>query len=70
MAEHQFQLGWIGGEILNLPPLIQQLDQKLEGLPDQTLTVILIVLGLFAIMVALYARPVFKAALAAWFIAP
>lgn len=53
-----------------LPPLIQQLDAKLEGLPNQVLTVLLIVLGLFAIMVAVAAPPTFKAVLAAWFIAP
>ena len=53
-----------------LPPLIEQLDKKLEGLPDQALTVILLLLAAFAVFVAFYGRPVFKAALAAWFIAP
>lgn len=55
---------------MNLPPVIKQLDQKLQGLPDQTLSVILILLGIFAIVVAIKGRPVYKAALAAWFIAP
>lgn len=53
-----------------LPPIIQQLDKKLEGYPDQTLTVILIALGLFAFAVAIKGTPTLKAALAAWFIAP
>ena len=55
---------------MGLPPFIKQLDDRLKGLPDSTLTVILIALGLFAIAVAIKGRPVFKAALAAWFIAP
>lgn len=55
---------------MELPPIIKQLDKKLEGLPDKTLTVILIALGLFAIIVAIKGRPVSKAILAAWFIAP
>ena len=55
---------------MNLPPIIQQLDRRLEGLPDQTLSCILVILGLLAIVIGLWGRPVYKAALAAWFIAP
>lgn len=53
-----------------LPPFIKQLDDKLKGLPDSTLTIILIAIGFIAIAVALKGRPVVKAAFAAWFIAP
>lgn len=55
---------------MQLPPLIKQLDESLQGLPDRLLTIILVGLGLLAIIVGLSAKPVFKAALAAWFIAP
>lgn len=53
-----------------LPPLIKELDQQLEGLPDVALSWLLIGIAIFAVIVALYGRPVLKAALAAWFIAP
>lgn len=53
-----------------LPPIIRQLDKKLEGLPDQTLTALLIALGLFAFFVAAKGTPTVKAALVAWFVAP
>jgi hypothetical protein len=55
---------------MQLPPFIKELDEKLEGLPDDILSVILIALGLLAIGTAIWGRPTFKALLAAWFIAP
>lgn len=55
---------------MRLPPLINELNQKLAGFPDQTLTLVLLALAGFAIWIALTGSAVEKAALAAWFIAP
>jgi hypothetical protein len=55
---------------MQLPPFIKQIDDKISGWPDNVLTIVLIGLGVFAIVVALKGRPTYKAALAAWFIAP
>lgn len=56
--------------MMHLPPIIQELDRRLQGLPDSTLTVLLLAISVFGIIVALKGRAVYKAALAAWFIAP
>lgn len=55
---------------MSLPPFIKELDEKLEGLPDTLLSVILVSLGLFAIGVAIWGRPTLKALVAAWYLAP
>lgn len=51
-------------------PLVKKLNEKLEGLPDNILTVMLIALALFALGTAIWGKPAQKALLAAWFIAP
>jgi lysylphosphatidylglycerol synthetase-like protein (DUF2156 family) len=53
-----------------LPPLIAQLNDKLKGLPDYTLTAILFTVSLFGMLVALFGEPLLKAGVAAWFLAP
>lgn len=53
-----------------LPPVIKQLDEKMAGLPDQALTILLLIAAVVIVLVALFGRPVLKAAVAAWVIAP
>ena len=55
---------------MELPPLIKQLNDWLQGEPDNILTVILLAIAVFTVGVAFLAPPAFKAVLAAWFIAP
>jgi hypothetical protein len=55
---------------VELPPFIKQLNDWLAGEPDNVLTIILLALAAFAVGVALFGKPAFKAVLAAWFIAP
>lgn len=55
---------------MELPPLIKQFDKKLQGLPDKLLTSILLVSAAVIIIIALFSRPVLKAAVAAWVLAP
>jgi len=50
--------------------VISQLNESLKGLPDRTLTIMLIAVCLFGIVVAIWGPPILKAAVAAWFIAP
>jgi hypothetical protein len=53
-----------------LPPLIAQLNERLKGVSDQTLTLILLAIAAGLVAVALYAQPVMKAAAIAWTLAP
>lgn len=53
-----------------LPPLIKQIDQRLQGLPDRVLTILLIVAALVLVAIALRGQPVLKAIALAWVIAP
>lgn len=55
---------------MNLPPLIRELNQKLQGYPDRVLTLILYGLAALAVYVGTFGNSVTKAVLAAWFIAP
>ena len=55
---------------MQLPPIIKQIEAALEGEPDNILTLILLGIAAFTILVALFGKPVLKAAVAAWFIAP
>jgi uncharacterized membrane protein HdeD (DUF308 family) len=50
--------------------ILERLNQWLKGQPDKWLTIILILLGIFAIIVAFKGPPLLKATVAAWFIAP
>lgn len=49
---------------------IDSLDKKLEGAPNSVLTVGLIVAGIVAWLVAIFANPTTKAAVLAWMVAP
>jgi hypothetical protein len=55
---------------MQLPPIIKQLEQRLEGEPDNVLTLILLLIAAFTVIVALSGNPLVKAVVAAWFIAP
>lgn len=55
---------------MHLPPIIKQLEQMLEGEPDNILTLILLGIAAFTVIVALSDKPLLKAVVAAWFIAP
>jgi len=55
---------------MNLPPIIRQLNDRLAGWPDEGLTALLILIAVFTVVVALKGPPLFKAGVAAWFIAP
>jgi hypothetical protein len=49
---------------------IRELDSKLEGAPDHVLTIGLIVAGIVAWIIALWANPSTKAAVLSWMILP
>jgi len=49
---------------------LKELDAKLQGAPDSLLTAGLILAGIFAWLLAIYATPSFKAAALAWMIFP
>ncbi|HEY7419300.1 MAG TPA: hypothetical protein VH593_29220 [Ktedonobacteraceae bacterium] len=49
---------------------IRQIDAKLKGAPDNVLTVGLIIAGILAWIVAIYANPTTKALVLTWVIAP
>jgi len=49
---------------------LKDLDKKLEGLPDRSLTIFLLLAGIVAIIVALYGTPTMKAAVLTWMVAP
>lgn len=49
---------------------LKDFDRKLAGLPDNLLTVSLLLAGIFAILIAVYGTPSFKVATLAWMIAP
>lgn len=53
-----------------LPPLIKQVDQKLEGWPDQTLTIALLGMAIVIGLIALFANPTIKAVALAWVVMP
>jgi hypothetical protein len=55
---------------LKLPPLISQLNDKLAGLPSDTLTLILLAIAAGLVGLALYGPPLAKAAAIAWTLAP
>jgi hypothetical protein len=50
--------------------IFKDLDKKLEGAPDSVLTAGLLLAGIFAIIIALFSKPTFKAVALAWMIAP
>lgn len=50
--------------------IITSLDNDLKGLPNQTLTWVLVGIGILAIIIAFVGNPTTKAVLAAWLIAP
>lgn len=50
--------------------LFTNLDKKLSGLPDRSLTIALLLVGIFSIILAVYGTPSFKAAALVWMIAP
>lgn len=49
---------------------ITKLDKDLKGMPDTTLTYLLIGVAVVAVVIAIYGSPLLKAAAAAWLIAP
>lgn len=49
---------------------ITNLDKKLEGAPNSVLTVGLIITGIVAWLVAIFANPTTKAVVLAWMVAP
>jgi len=49
---------------------LKDLDRKLAGLPDKSLSITLILAGIIAIIVALYGTPTMKAAVLTWMVAP
>jgi hypothetical protein len=50
--------------------IYHSLNGWLEGLPDTVLSVILVGFAGFAVCVALFGNPLFKAAVIAWFLFP
>lgn len=50
--------------------LVKKLDDDLNGLPDQTISIVLVGVAIVAIIVALVGNPTTKAIVAAWLIAP
>lgn len=50
--------------------LVKQLDDDLKGLPDHTITYVLIGVAAVALIVAFTGNPTTKAIIAAWLIAP
>lgn len=51
-------------------PFVRKLNNQLKGAPDSILTLALFLLALFAIVVALKAPPLLKAAVVAYFALP
>lgn len=49
---------------------LENLDRKLKGLPERSLTTLLLIVGIIAIIVAVYGTPTLKAALVLWIVAP
>lgn len=49
---------------------ITSLDKKLEGAPNSVLTIGLILAGIVAWIVAIFANPTTKAVVLAWMVAP
>lgn len=49
---------------------LTKIDQKLAGTPDTTLTILLIITGIIAWIVALFGTPSLKVAVFAWMAAP
>jgi hypothetical protein len=49
---------------------LKDLDKRLEGAPDSLLTGGLLLAGIVAWLVALFGRPVLKATILAWMVAP
>jgi len=50
--------------------LVKEIDRDLKGVPDRTLTWVLLGIGVFTIIMAFTGNPSTKAILAAWLIAP
>lgn len=56
--------------IVDKIPVMRDLNRRLMGEPDSTLTAILIAGAVVLVLIALLASPVTKAAAAAWLIFP
>lgn len=50
--------------------MITKLDKKLEGLPNNTLSLLLILAGIVAWIVAIYGNPTLKVAVLGWMLIP
>ena len=48
----------------------EDLDRKLEGLPDRSVTIILILTGIVAWIIAFFGTPTLKVATLAWMVVP
>ena len=50
--------------------IISDAEQAIEGWPDEMITAALVAVGLLAILVALFARPIVKPLVLAWVVMP
>lgn len=50
--------------------LFPRIDKAMAGQPDRALTAVLLLVAAIAVLVALYAQPSVKAAVATWFVLP
>lgn len=55
---------------MNLPPLIKQADEAMQGWPNETLTVLLIVGAIIIVIIAVKGPPILKATVLAWIVMP
>ena len=51
-------------------PVVGQFSDYLKGAPDQVLTVALLGVAVFAVVVAMFGDPIFKAIALAWIVIP
>lgn len=55
---------------MELPPLIKQLDEKLQGWPDYALTTCLLIGAVVLVFIAVSDKRTLKATALAWIVAP
>ena len=65
-----FVLMAIGLAMIALHPWSQRVDGWLEGVPDDVMTAILVLLAIIIVVIAFSARPAIKALLILWIVMP
>ena len=60
----------IGVAMIALHPWLERIDGWLKGLPDDVMTVVLVLLAIIVICIAFGARPTAKALLILWIVMP